>query len=125
MSKQRHPNHQAIVDALAANPAPLIEWAARRIAVLGAKSEWDSEDNYATTEGLAELAGNAYPLPGAGDQDDEALRFYGEAARSLYYSADIDEWPRCEGCGALRSESGAWVGVPDPLPAACGRGHIA
>lgn len=86
----RHANHDAIVAAFAANPEPLIEWAADALIPLGAKSEWDMEDNYLTTEGLAGLASD-YGLPAAGDQDDEALRFYGLAALAIGYDADIEE----------------------------------
>lgn len=86
----RHPNHATVVAALTAEPERLIEWAADALILLGAKSEWSMEDNFGTTETLARLA-SAYGLPPAGDQDDEALRFYGEAAQALGYESDLDE----------------------------------
>lgn len=85
-----HANHQKILDTLHANPQPLIEWAARNIIALGAKSSWSMDDNYHTTETLAELA-ERYGLPPAGDQPDEALRFYGEPALALGYEADLSD----------------------------------
>lgn len=86
----RHENHEAVVAALRANPGPLVEWAAVRMIALGAKSEWSMEDNFCTTEGLAEMAGQ-YALPSVGNQTRDALRFYGLAAQSLYFDADIDD----------------------------------
>lgn len=94
MSDQpRHPNHQRIIDELTANPAPLIEWAALELVSLGAKTEWSMDDNFTCTEGLAELPvrGWGYDLPGASNQDEEALRFYGEAARALGFHTDLDD----------------------------------
>lgn len=84
-------NYEAVLGALRENPEPLIIWAAQNIVALGAKREWDMEDNFITTEGVAELAGSEYGLPGATDQDDDSLRFYGLAAQHLGYRADIDD----------------------------------
>ena len=85
-----HENTKKIIDALSADPETLIQWATVQLIALGAKSEWDSDDNYDTTEGLAGLAVK-FGLPSAGSQNDEALRFYGEAALSLGLDADIAE----------------------------------
>lgn len=89
-----HENHRRILDALDEDPAPLIRWAAYNLIALGAKSEWDMDDNFHTTESLASLA-EVYGLPSAGDQGEDALRFYGEAAKALGLRADIEneeEW---------------------------------
>lgn len=83
-------NLDRIRAAFTADPRWLIEWAAQQVVALGAKSEWDNEDNYATTESLADLPKLYYGLPSAVDQDDDALRFYGLAAQHLGYPADID-----------------------------------
>lgn len=82
-----HPNHQKVIDALTADPSRLIEWAATEFVALGAKSEWSMEDNFACTEGLADLS-VSYGLPTSGNQDDEALEFYGRAARHLGFVSD-------------------------------------
>ena len=87
----RHPNHQRVIDELTADPAPLIKWAAGEIVALGAKTEWSMEDNFMCTEGLADLPRRSYDLPGASDQDEEGLRFYGEAARALGLRTDFDD----------------------------------
>lgn len=85
-----HPNHQKIIDALTADPTPLIRWAAMELVALGAKEEWDLEDNFSCTEGLAELAGE-YRMPLASDQSREALHFYGAAAAHLGFRNDIED----------------------------------
>ncbi len=87
----RHPNHQRIVDELTANHVPLIEWAADALIALGAKPEWDMDDNFNTTETLVSVCARRYDLPSAGNQDAEALRFYGEAAIALGYPTDIED----------------------------------
>ena len=86
-----HANQAHILAALADNPGPLVEWAAERLVALGSKSEWDLDDNFGTTESLAYLA-EGYGLPGVGDQSDTDLRFYGEAAQSLGYPCDLDNF---------------------------------
>lgn len=87
----RHPNHQRIIDQLTANPAPLINWAAVELVALGAKSEWSMEDNFMCTEALVDTVATHYGLPSASDQDEEGLRFYGEAARALGFRTDLDD----------------------------------
>lgn len=82
-----HPNLQKILDALREDPEPLIEWAAYNLVALGAKSEWSMDDNFETTEGLAGLT-RQYDLPHAFNQDQGALRFYGEAAETLGLPSD-------------------------------------
>jgi hypothetical protein len=96
----KHPNHQKVIDTLSANPQPLIEWAAVAIIALGAKSQWSMDDNYATTEGLAALAGVKYGLPAAGAQDDDDLRFYGEPALELGLEADLSDMTDDDTIGA-------------------------
>lgn len=86
-------NYEVVLAALREKPDPLLRFAAHTIVALGAKSEWDMEDNYAAAEGIAELAAKHYGLPPAGDQDEAALRFYGLAAQHLGYDADIDDEP--------------------------------
>lgn len=86
----RHLNHQQIIDALTEDPGPLIAWAADELIALGAKTEWSLEDNFACTESLVAVGAREYGLPSAGDQDDEALRFYGEAAIALGYETDYE-----------------------------------
>ena len=84
-----HPNHQRIISALTSDPTPLIQWAARAIVALGAKSEWSMDDNLTTTEGLAELAAREYGLPSG--QGAGPLAFYGRAAEELGFENEMDE----------------------------------
>lgn len=105
-----HPNYQQVLAALRADPERLIEWAAVQIVCLGAKLEWDNEDNYQTTESLVGLT-TLYGPPSAGGQDEEEHRFYGEAAIAMGFETDWededddeDEWDgeaqECfDGCG--------------------------
>lgn len=86
-----HPNHQKVIDALTADPTALIEWAANEIVALGAKSEWDMEDNFMCTEALVDTVATHYGLPSGGDQSDEALEFYGRAARHLGLPSDWED----------------------------------
>ena len=85
-----HPNHQQIIDALTADPSRLIKWAATEMVTLGSKSEWSMEDNFACTEGLAGLS-VPYGLPTSGNQDDEALEFYGRAAHHIGFPSDWED----------------------------------
>lgn len=66
---------QQIEEALRAHADDVLPALARRIAHLGARSEWSMEDNFTTTEWVAGLAGQV-GLPAAGDQTDDALEFY-------------------------------------------------
>jgi hypothetical protein len=82
-------NFDTVYHRLSANPGPLIEFMAERIVALGALSEWSMDDNRAVAEGLARLAEVEYRLPPVGNQTDEALQFYGEAARHLGLDHDL------------------------------------
>ncbi len=86
-----HPNHQKVIDELTANPAPLIRWAADSLVMLGAKTEWSMEDNFGTTESLVALTRFYAGIPGAGDQDDEELEFWGRAAEQAGWDTDWEE----------------------------------
>lgn len=86
-----HPNHQKVIDALTADPTALINWAANEIVALGAKSEWDMEDNFMCTETLVDTVATHYGLPSGGDQSDEALEFYGRAAHRLGLPSDWED----------------------------------
>lgn len=65
----------------------LAEFIASLIVPLGAKLEWSMEDNFGTTEAVADFAGVA-GLPVAGGQDDDALRFWATIARDEGYEYD-------------------------------------
>lgn len=82
-----HKNQQAALDALRANPEPALEFLAERFVALGAKSEWSMDDNFNTTEGIADLASD-YDLPRVGGQSDEDLAYWGHAAAALGYDYD-------------------------------------
>lgn len=81
-------SQQRLRQALTADPIPLIEWAILNLAHLGGKLEWSMDDNRVVAETLAMLPDRHYGLPSAGDQDDEALRFYGEIALEIGLTTD-------------------------------------
>ena len=85
----KHKNHEEVLRALHSDPDLVIMVVARQIIRLGALSEWSMEDNRGCTEAIVRLA-TTFELPSAGDQTEEGLRFYGEAARALGLPTDLD-----------------------------------
>lgn len=73
-----HPNYTQIVDAINEHPFKVAYTLAALIINLGSKAEWSMEDNYYTTEAIAQLAVRI-GLPRAHDQTAVALEFYREA----------------------------------------------
>lgn len=86
------PTVAAVKAALRDNMETVIDEVATSIIVLGAKPEWDMEDNFLTTEGIARLAADS-GLPSAGDQSDEDLAFWREVAvaAGLFDPTDFDD----------------------------------
>lgn len=85
-------NYDLIKQALRDNSDDVIETVAHLIVMLGAKYEWDMEDNFHTTETIAGLSQHVV-LPQAFNQGDDEIAFYGPIANELGYDTDyeIDE----------------------------------
>lgn len=72
---------QTVKDALRSNAEELIDFTAKRLAHLGARLEWGSEDNFEVTETLAGVLAPRWGLPSAASLNDAAaLAFWSTIA---------------------------------------------
>ena len=106
MSTQPEATLETVIAALEAKGArELAEWIAPLIVKLGAKHEWSMDDNFETTETVASFAGSI-DLPEAGDQSEDALRFWVAIAEAEGWDHDVLDW--CAECG---DEDGPFVRI--------------
>lgn len=69
------PTREAVLKVLEEHSGKVLGLVATLMANLGSKQEWSMEDNFYTTESIAELA-DRVGLPSAGNQSDEDIAFW-------------------------------------------------
>lgn len=81
---------ETVRHALAAHAGELAAFLAPLVVNLGAREEWSLDDNFAVSEGLADLVGTL-GLPPVGGNDPDALAFYRAAADAAGIEHDGDD----------------------------------
>lgn len=69
-----------VVSVLRDNAEELFQFIAKSLVHLGARLEWDLDDNFGVTESLAGVLAPRWGLPSAGDQDGKGLAFWSTIA---------------------------------------------
>lgn len=87
----REPNRDRVLRALRENENAVHNTLLGLMAHLGAREEWSMEDNVATTETIAALAGQV-GLPSAGDQSGEDLAFWRSLDPEYEPDDDVAPW---------------------------------
>lgn len=89
MSDEIAPNITVVRNAIMEHSHEVARTLADLMVALGAKREWDMEDNFQTTEEIARLA-DRIGLPSVGDMSAEDLAFWRPiaAARGLDYDTE-------------------------------------